>query len=154
MEKLPRIEIFETSEEDFEKITCRQCHLAFKSESDLQKHLTPQQSSEIQDLSVEKSTVCKICKKNCATYRGMRQHMGKVHSITKRIKCKNCNKKFKDNYAVKYHRRQVHEKLTQIKCSRCDKILYNQYCFRKHEAVCPGIPQNETLQANQSILFS
>lgn len=151
METLPSIDKIETFPENspYSSYICEKCHLSFKSPSDFQKHIYLQKSSENPSNPAEKSTICKICKKNCATYRGMRQHMGKVHSVTKKIKCKHCNKKFKDNYAVKYHRRQVHEKLTQIQCEKCQKVLYNQYCFRKHEAACPGFPLVEIPEVEQ-----
>ena len=116
---------------------CGFCNILFSSQSDLDLH---QEKTSLQATGNSDSTteelVCKLCSQEFLTFRGMRQHYGKVHSSVKRTKCKLCNKKFKDKYAVKYHRIQVHEKKTQIECYLCRKVLYNKFSFKKHIPKC------------------
>jgi uncharacterized Zn-finger protein len=119
---------------------CKKCDLTFFSEFHLRKHELMQNESESNDLL--KKRLCKICNQIFATYRGMRQHMGKIHSSTKKVKCKFCHKRFKDNYAVKYHRKQVHDKVTQVSCHLCEKVLYNQYSLKKHLELCEQVHAN------------
>lgn len=136
MLNLPRIDTFDLANPSDQPTTfkCNKCDLAFFSELHLKKHDLMRDEQDPNDSKDKR--LCKICHQTFATYRGMRQHMGKIHSATKKVKCKFCSKKFKDNYAVKYHRKQVHDKVTQVQCHFCGKVLYNQYSYKKHLDLC------------------
>ena len=136
MHNIPRIDTFDLANpsDKFTTFKCNKCNLAFFSELHLKKHELVGDEQDLNDPKDQR--LCKICKQTFATYRGMRQHMGKIHSATKKVKCKFCSKKFKDNYAVKYHRKQVHDKVTQVQCNFCGKVLYNQYSYKKHLELC------------------
>ena len=139
MHNVPRIETFDLADPQEHTTTfrCTKCNLSFFSELHLRRHELVGDEQDPNDPKDKR--LCKICKQTFATYRGMRQHMGKIHSATKKVKCKFCCKKFKDNYAVKYHRKQVHDKVTQVQCQYCEKVLYNQYSLKKHLELCTVI---------------
>jgi len=135
---------------------CGKCKLVFIQQKDLKIHLKelPQEDSSLCDSSIkildrlsspsnsesanEKNTfVCLKCNQEFATYRGMRQHQGKVHQTTyKYSKCPKCSKKFRNKHAVNFHLRQVHEKTTRRYCEFCGKQAYNKYILNKHLEKC------------------
>jgi zinc finger and BTB domain-containing protein 41 len=115
---------------------CRFCDIVFTSALDLDKHSSFDSDLVSESGSEESNLRCKICNQEFLTYRGMRQHYGKIHHNLKKIKCKFCSKRFKDNYAVKYHRKQVHEKSTQVQCFLCAKSIYNKFSLKKHFIAC------------------
>ena len=88
-----------------------------------------------------KPFMCEHCFAHFTTYKGMKQHIGKVHlTKSKHVKCPKCGNKFKHKYALKFHIKQVHESSTRVKCPECDKILYNKYTLKKHLQVCATVP--------------
>ncbi|OMJ85457.1 hypothetical protein SteCoe_13217 [Stentor coeruleus] len=139
MQKLPSVDsITLAGDTDDEFLhNCSFCELKFIKIIDLQKHHNCcTESVESMAHVQENDFICNVCNLKFETYRGMRQHYGKIHCGIKKIKCKYCNKRFKDNYAVKYHRKQVHEKSTQVQCYLCSKSLYNKFSFKKHISKC------------------
>ena len=57
-------------------------------------------------------TTCSRCGKILKSYKGLKQHIGKIHlSKYKYKKCLECGAKFKNKYALAQHKRQVHLKL-------------------------------------------
>jgi len=80
---------------------------------------------------------CQYCVSQFQTFKGLKQHLGKVHDKTRRnAKCPVCAKRFKHKYAVKFHVRQVHERATETECQRCGKHLYNKYVLQSHLKTC------------------
>lgn len=149
--KLVSICIPDTSDSTTSGSACPHCLINFTKESDLEMHLDwPSESIlklEENDLNLASSASlpeepqsnsvnCKKCDRSFSSFKGMRQHHGKIHSEPKKIKCRFCPKKFKDMYAAKYHRKQVHDKSTQIQCHLCEKSLYNRSAFKKHLVKC------------------
>ncbi|CAG9334261.1 unnamed protein product [Blepharisma stoltei] len=81
---------------------------------------------------------CKDCKKEFKTFKGLQQHIGKVHEVeNKQAYCHICLKKFRHKHAVKFHINQVHDKTTRISCEFCKKSLYNKYLLDEHMKRCP-----------------
>lgn len=71
------------------------------------------------------------------SYKGMRQHLGKVHETkNKPSKCPKCNSSFRHKYALRFHIKQVHEKSTRATCPNCSKVMYNKYLVIKHLQRC------------------
>ena len=82
---------------------------------------------------------CDYCCASFISYKGMKQHVGKVHLGQKKlVKCTNCGCRFKHKYALKCHMKQVHEKSTRVECQVCHKVLYNKYYLKKHTECCRG----------------
>ena len=82
---------------------------------------------------------CPKCKKECRNYKGLRQHLAKIHQNRKKpVSCEECGKGFKHKHALKFHIRQVHEKATRVTCDRCGKAVYNKYMLKKHSLTCNG----------------
>lgn len=76
---------------------------------------------------------CPICSQAFVSFKGMKQHLGKVHPTTvKAVLCNFCTKEFKNKYALQFHIKQVHEKQTRVLCTVCGKQLYNKYILKKH----------------------
>ena len=76
---------------------------------------------------------CIHCGKQLKNDRGLKQHLGKMHSTDlKCFGCSKCGKKFKDKYAVRLHINQVHKKTTKVLCPTCGKELYSKYILKKH----------------------
>lgn len=117
--------------------SCVYCTVSFKKYQDYLLHLDSK-AAEIPPLDPSKNSKvqCPDCLSEFSSYKGMRQHHGKIHQIERKAKCKLCSKKFKDNYAVKFHKRQVHEKSTQKICFLCEKSFYNKYSYRMHFGKC------------------
>lgn len=81
--------------------------------------------------------ICEYCQSGFITYKGMKQHVGKIHlTKNKNVKCSHCPSKFKHKYALKFHIQQVHESSTRVRCPNCWKILYNKYSLKKHLESC------------------
>ena len=81
--------------------------------------------------------ICEICLTHFSTFKGMKQHMGKMHlNKDKQTKCRICSKRFKHKYALKFHIRQVHECSTKVTCPTCFKLVYNKYSLKKHQTSC------------------
>lgn len=76
---------------------------------------------------------CDKCPSQFKSQRGLRQHIGKVHTVEeKSISCSECSKKFKHKHAVKFHVKQVHDKATRVNCFECGKECYNKYTLQTH----------------------
>ncbi|CAG9331462.1 unnamed protein product [Blepharisma stoltei] len=83
--------------------------------------------------SNDKRLQCEACCKYFKNYKGLKQHMGKIHSIEGKAEaCPECNKHFKDKFAVTFHLNQVHKDVKKVRCSQCGMILYNKYMLKKH----------------------
>ena len=117
--------------------TCKFCSISFTNKEDFQLHIdhgSTKTFAEVPETSLK--IICTQCNSEFLTYKGMRQHFGKIHKLERRSKCKICKRKFKNNYAVKFHIRQVHEKSTQIQCVLCSEYRYNKYSYLKHFKKC------------------
>lgn len=79
------------------------------------------------------SNICTECNQSFLSFKGMKQHFGKVHlKSSKTTACNVCSKLFKNKYALHFHVKQVHEQRTRVFCTVCDKQLYNKYILKKH----------------------
>lgn len=88
----------------------------------------------------ERNITCGVCGRGFKNYKGLKQHMGKLHSAMDKIhKCSLCDKKFKSKFGVKFHLEQVHEDKKKVKCLICYMVLYNKYAFEKHNHVVHSI---------------
>ncbi|OMJ88391.1 hypothetical protein SteCoe_9713 [Stentor coeruleus] len=146
--RLPPPHIPNTCEntQKIKKYTCHDCQLAFCGENDFILHKTLGLPPKID--SPENLATCSKCNLEFASFKGMRQHYGKVHLKTKSLKCKLCCKFFKDKYAVKFHVQQVHDRSTQINCAICTKLCYNKYSYKTHLQKC----SQRASQKTQSII--
>ena len=136
--------------EDSQLTQCYLCNFSTLNSLEIHKHLLEEHkfdSEALKILSVEllsskadasgNKNTCPVCLKVFKSFRGMRQHVGKIHDTKNRKrKCGICGGKFKDKYALKYHTKQVHFNATKVSCERCHQILYNKYHLRKHLKVC------------------
>ena len=116
------------------RLQCCACpFVAFSVEETLQ-HLHKTHGLEHQfDCSLTYS--CPVCHVQFKSFKGMRQHVGKVHERRYRDKkCKDCGAKFKSKYALRFHVRQVHEGTDRTPCPLCEKVLYNKYRLKHHLA--------------------
>mmetsp|Transcript_15508 Transcript_15508/g.28113 ORF Transcript_15508/g.28113 Transcript_15508/m.28113 type:complete len:155 (-) Transcript_15508:158-622(-) len=77
--------------------------------------------------------ICSQCSQECASLKGLKQHIAKSHGgIKKKALCATCGKRFTHRNALKFHQRQVHEKATRVECPVCFKAVYNKYMLSKH----------------------
>ncbi|CAG9318080.1 unnamed protein product [Blepharisma stoltei] len=87
---------------------------------------------------------CKYCNKNFVSFKGIQQHIGKMHQISPReVKCDICLKSFKNKNALKFHHHQVHEKSTRVLCEFCHKLFYNKYALAAHINTCIGKKESQ-----------
>ena len=81
----------------------------------------------------EQTANCDKCPGQFKSQRGLKQHIGKVHTAAeKSVTCSECPKKFKHKHAVKFHMKQVHDKATRVNCFECGKECYNKYSLQAH----------------------
>lgn len=133
-----RLDVCEGSK-DPDGFKCKHCHLLFFSIADLSMHISLKPAKKLEFYSQNNPIVnCPDCSSEFSTFKGMRQHHGKIHTVDRKAKCKLCSKRFKDNYAVKFHKRQVHEKSTQVMCVLCEKVTYNKFSYLAHYKKCSG----------------
>jgi hypothetical protein len=103
------------------------------TETDLDGLIESQVEEESDPINSSKQNRCPECGLYFKNLKGMRQHMGKVHSNPTDIyHCTICMKEFKNKQAVKYHVKQVHDKSTRVKCPVCQTEIYNKYMLKKH----------------------
>ena len=130
-EKLPKVRQPLISESS--SAQCPFCSLMFGGQAELNEHL----SFGIESWSENFSYSCGTCYTKFKSYKGYRQHLGKIHDISpKEFQCTVCPKRFKNKYAVKFHMQQVHFKSTRVKCPRCSKLMYNKYLLPDHLGKC------------------
>ncbi|CAG9313559.1 unnamed protein product [Blepharisma stoltei] len=80
---------------------------------------------------------CKPCNRTFDTYKGYKQHQGKIHRTKRRnFKCLKCDRKFVSKYALKFHSNQVHDNMRKVTCERCMKVIYNKYQYFIHLKSC------------------
>lgn len=85
--------------------------------------------------TVRNKVKCPQCSAELVSFKGMKQHIAKMHDRTqKNVPCSLCNKYFMHKYALEFHIKQVHEKSTRVKCQVCLKVFYNKYSHRVHVA--------------------
>lgn len=97
------------------------------------EHLDMRRSVATQTNCTKENLLCLVCHQVFASYKGLRQHIGKCHSSeAKAVNCPVCPKKFLNRQAVKFHVRQVHEKSTRVACPECGKVIYNKYMLQRH----------------------
>lgn len=116
------------------KYFCPDCNLAFVLERDLQNHYSASNSTpRIPSTAIFN---CSHCSLQFSTFRGMKQHSGKIHEKKKTLPCDLCGKLFKDKYAIKFHKLHVHDKSQKVKCEKCSFICYTKYVYREHIKKC------------------
>lgn len=102
-------------------------------ETELDGLLERQLEEETSSIISHKQNRCPECGLHFKNLKGMRQHMGKVHSNPTHIyQCNVCIKEFKNKQAVRYHMKQVHDRSTRVKCPICQTEIYNKYMLKKH----------------------
>lgn len=80
---------------------------------------------------------CEFCNKDFASFKGVQQHIGKIHEMRPRdVRCEVCLKAFKHKHALKFHKIQVHDKSTRVSCEKCKKQFYNKYLLASHGIAC------------------
>ena len=126
--------IFPSMTDDCEsKHACTLCNLKFLNENDLINH---QSNETINSIKYKKSR-CSYCSLTFSSYRGMKQHFGKIHEKKKNIPCTICGKLFKDKYAIKFHIEHVHETSKRVQCENCSFLCYTKYVYQAHKQNCP-----------------
>jgi DNA-directed RNA polymerase subunit M/transcription elongation factor TFIIS len=140
-------------------IICTHCNLGFSNERDLNDHLSESSVNPVDkdgiietlastqtdyyearlpdpvipDDEQTREFLCSMCNSTFRNYKGMRQHIGKVHMTqVSHCICSACGKTYKHKYALKFHKIQVHERATRVTCPYCIKTLYNKYMLSKH----------------------
>lgn len=116
------------------KFCCQHCDLAFILERDLQNHYSASNSGSHNQSSIVFN--CSECTLQFSTFRGMKQHMGKIHDKKKNLPCDICGKLFKDKYAIKFHQVHVHDKSQKVKCENCSLLCYTKYVYKEHLKKC------------------
>lgn len=138
---------------------CTHCNVGFSNESDLNEHLSESSVNPVDkegiieslpnaekdhyeprlpypiipDDEMTREFVCSMCNSTFRNYKGMRQHIGKVHMTqVSHCICSACGKTYKHKYALKFHKIQVHERATRVTCPYCVKTLYNKYMLGRH----------------------
>ena len=132
--------IFPSTTDNCESIfTCNLCNLKFSNENDLLSH----ESNEKINSGNCKKFKCSYCTLTFSSYRGMKQHFGKIHEKKKNIPCTICGKLFKDKYAIKFHTQHVHETSKRVQCENCSFLCYTKYVYQAHKQNCAvPIPPN------------
>lgn len=123
---LPAVHILKTSSTQLSPHKCLICGLTFDSESDLSLHC----------LSSEKFIQCAGCNNKFLTVKGMKQHYGKKHAVSRPYKCTICLRRFRNVYACRIHRQQVHFHSARKNCGLCGKSVFNQYSMKRHLVIC------------------
>ena len=111
--------------------TDRKCSICFKSFfsiSNYKRHIREKHS-------VERSFVCKECKKKFNTYRSLVNHMG-VHRLTKSFQCNLCDHRCFTSAGIRTHKHEVHKMVTNAqksyKCSDCGEVFLKKFNFERH----------------------
>ena len=129
-------ELFENSMSE-KRFLCGHCHLSFNLQSDLIQHLTAgNPSAKYEKISEGVSYICLQCNITFNSFKGMKQHFGKIHLNSKTFPCQVCGELFKDKYAAKFHIDNVHDDSKRVICSICKKKLFNKYSLRIHFEKC------------------
>ena len=107
---------------------------AGSTQSESEKSTDPRQAFGKKP-SRPKNFACNRCSGHFVSMKGLRQHIGKKHNLTRKYSsCPQCNKKFRTKYAVRFHVKQVHLKATRVSCSICGQDYYNKYMLKEHLA--------------------
>ena len=114
------------------KYACPCCDLKFSNEIDLLSH----KNTEYINLKKSKNIKCSYCTLTFSSFRGMKQHFGKIHEKKKNIPCNICGKLFKDKYAIKFHTQHVHETSQRVQCENCSFLCYTKYVYQAHKLRC------------------
>jgi hypothetical protein len=129
-------QLFENSNSE-KRFVCGHCHAAFNLHEDMILHLTAgNPDAQYQKISECVTYTCLICNIAFNTFKGMKQHFGKIHIKTKTYPCGICNKLFRDKYAAKFHMQNVHDSSKRVTCNLCEKLCFNKYSFRIHFEKC------------------
>lgn len=130
-----------------EDLICEICHSAFPEDLNVVPQLRDLPASVravhqacppcglvyVQVVTASYSSNCDECQVQFKSFRGLRQHMGRVHSAEeKKVVCEECHKTFKHKYAVKFHVQQVHERSSRVNCEECGKEFSNKYILQTH----------------------
>jgi DNA-directed RNA polymerase subunit RPC12/RpoP len=119
---------------DVDRHSCESCEVSFVFKDDLINHQSLIPSSDSQK-NIYKCTRCSL---KFSTFRGMKQHLGKIHEKKKNIPCLVCGKLFKDKYAIKFHNQHVHEVSQKVRCEKCSFLCYTKYVYQSHILKCQG----------------
>lgn len=126
---LPAVQVVKTSSSQLSPYKCLYCELAFDSETDLSLHCS----------SSNKIVHCDECDNKFLTVKGMKQHYGKKHAVSRPYKCNICLRRFRNIYACRIHRQQVHFHSARKICGLCGKSVFNQYSLKRHLETCSKI---------------
>lgn len=106
--------------------------VTYQPNADMHEVKLEKEEPRIQEVATT-SKNCPICCQTFVSFKGMKQHYGKVHPTSAKVSlCNICTKHFKNKYALRFHVKQVHEKQTRVSCGECGKLLYNKYILKKH----------------------
>jgi uncharacterized Zn-finger protein len=121
------------------KYACTACNINFIDKKELLMHQLSEATIKSVLTPISKMQFCcDICGLDFLSYKGMKQHVGKVHNRLNTAECPLCSKMFKNKHAVTFHIRQVHEHITQRTCEFCSKLCYNKYNYKDHVKKCKG----------------
>ena len=119
------------------RFVCGHCHLSFNLQSDLINHLTAgNPSTKYEKIREGVTYTCLQCNITLNSFKGLKQHFGKIHTILNTFPCEICGKLFKDKYSAKFHTENVHDASKRVTCSICKKKCFNKYSFRIHFEKC------------------
>ncbi|XP_059051151.1 zinc finger protein 182-like [Achroia grisella] len=109
---------------------CQLCGRSFRSEKNLNAHMTAH-------LSSAKSYTCKVCGRSYSTMSNLRTH-SITHSNERPYHCHLCKKSFKRNQDLKFHINQ-HTGAKPYKCPFCEKSFASSgNCYSHRSRMHPG----------------
>lgn len=108
------------------KYPCQYCSKAFRSQTDLQRHIRTHTN--------EKPFKCAECGNSFTLQNTLSIHLRTHQKDRQTYPCHICDKKFTSTMALTVHKR-IHSNVLPYKCKYCEKQVRNASNLRKHERV-------------------
>ena len=106
---------------------CNVCNKAFRSKSDLTKHMLVH--------SGVKPHECKTCGSRFTQKGSLVLHVKSVHQGLRQV-CSECKKTFSDKSNLSKHVKTVHKKEKSHECSVCNKTFAHKSSLNHHKFIC------------------